>query len=227
MYNRNILINIIQTIEHIYIISGIRQEDLFTCLMLNIIMDEIISKIRLGKDFKIGDREIKYYVTLMMKNPNVWRHRKNPSDAHWNPQKGKYFVAYLEKRYLLNRKRSHNIRQSYSIENINKWVLQRKIQWNQHMSRMTGHKLIKNARDKSNNGTYCRSRLRKRSSDNCIQGRGHRSIIEGKRSLILKLPRPTGVKYLILTLINLNSSYLTKQYISDVHTSRTSFLGSI
>lgn len=67
---------------------------------------------------------------------------------------------------LLDRERSENIRQTCNIENINEWVLNRKMEWNEHINRMTNERVVKIARDKSPRGHRNQGRPRKRWSDN-------------------------------------------------------------
>ncbi|XP_057652719.1 uncharacterized protein LOC130891773 [Diorhabda carinulata] len=50
---------------------------------------------------------------------------------------------------LLDRERSDDIRQKCRVENINEWVLSRKREWDEHISRMSEERIVKIARDNS------------------------------------------------------------------------------
>ena len=68
---------------------------------------------------------------------------------------------------LLDRETSENIGRTCGIEEyINCWVLKRKKQWNEHISRMEEKRIVRIARDKSPTGRRSIGRLRKRSCDN-------------------------------------------------------------
>ena len=68
---------------------------------------------------------------------------------------------------LLDRETSENIRRTCGIEeDINCWVLKRKKQWNEHISRMKEERIVRIARDKSPTGRRSIGRPRKRWCDN-------------------------------------------------------------
>ena len=68
---------------------------------------------------------------------------------------------------LLDRETSENIRRTCEIEeDINCWVLKRKKQWNEHISRMEEKRIVRIARDKSPTGRRSIGRPRKRWCDN-------------------------------------------------------------
>lgn len=67
---------------------------------------------------------------------------------------------------LLDRERNENIRRSCQVDNINEWVVNRKIEWNEHIHRMDQDRIVKIARDKSPIGRRSTGRPRKRWSDN-------------------------------------------------------------
>ena len=75
-------------------------------------------------------------------------------------------VRKIAGRTLFDRKRSEEIRRMCKIDNINDWVLQRKRNWNEHISRMTDDRIVKTSRDKSPAGQRSTGRPRKRWSDN-------------------------------------------------------------
>ncbi|XP_043494653.1 uncharacterized protein LOC122519338 [Polistes fuscatus] len=66
---------------------------------------------------------------------------------------------------LWDRQRSEALRRTCQIDNINDWVLGRKIQWNDHITRMTGDRIVKIARDRSPLGKRSPGRPRKRWAD--------------------------------------------------------------
>jgi hypothetical protein len=51
-------------------------------------------------------------------------------------------------RTLLGRVRSEDIRCICKVEEINTWVKQRKSKWNDHINRITKHRIVRIARDK-------------------------------------------------------------------------------
>ena len=56
----------------------------------------------------------------------------------------------IAEKTLLDKETSENIRRTCGIEeDINCWVLKRKKQWNQHISRMEEERIVRIARDKS------------------------------------------------------------------------------
>ena len=75
-------------------------------------------------------------------------------------------VRKIAGRTLFDRKRSEEIRRMCKIDNINDWVLQRKKNWNEHISRMTDDRIVKTSRDKSPAGQRSTGRPRKPWSDN-------------------------------------------------------------
>ena len=67
---------------------------------------------------------------------------------------------------LLDRERNESIRRACKVENVNEWVLSRKEEWNEHISRMDNRRIVRVARDKSPLGRRSLGRPRKRWSDN-------------------------------------------------------------
>ncbi|XP_057671965.1 uncharacterized protein LOC130903732 [Diorhabda carinulata] len=67
---------------------------------------------------------------------------------------------------LLDRERSENIRRFCEIDDVNEWVLSRKKDWNEHISRMDNNRVVKTARDKFPLSRRSTDRFRKRRSDN-------------------------------------------------------------
>ncbi|XP_057666772.1 uncharacterized protein LOC130900278 [Diorhabda carinulata] len=67
----------------------------------------------------------------------------------------------IARKTLLDRERSENIRKC-KIYDVNEWVLSRKKEWNEHISRMDNNRLVKIARDKSPLGRRSTDRPRKR-----------------------------------------------------------------
>ena len=50
---------------------------------------------------------------------------------------------------LFDRERSENVRERCKVENINNWVLNRKVKWNDHINRMDNRRIVRITRDKS------------------------------------------------------------------------------
>ena len=69
-------------------------------------------------------------------------------------------------RTLFDRERSENVRERCKVENINSWVLNRKVQWNKHLNRMDDRRIVRITRDKSLLGRRNVGSPRKRWSDN-------------------------------------------------------------
>lgn len=67
---------------------------------------------------------------------------------------------------LLDRERSESIRRTCNVESVNEWTLNRKKEWNEHISRMDDRRMVRIARDKSPLGRRSPGRPRKRWSDN-------------------------------------------------------------
>ncbi|CAG9835898.1 unnamed protein product [Diabrotica balteata] len=67
---------------------------------------------------------------------------------------------------LRDRMRSEEIRRKCNIPEINKWTLNRKKEWNEHINRMEETRLVRIARDNSPKGRRSIGRPRKRWSDN-------------------------------------------------------------
>ena len=67
---------------------------------------------------------------------------------------------------LFDRERSENVRERCKVENINNWVLNRKVEWNEHINRMDDRRIVRITRDKSPLGRRNVGRPRKRWSDN-------------------------------------------------------------
>lgn len=74
-------------------------------------------------------------------------------------------VRRIAGRTLLDRERSEDIRRACHIENVNEWVLGRKTEWNDHITRMAEDRLVRVARDKSPSGRRSIGRPRKRWCD--------------------------------------------------------------
>lgn len=306
LYNRNIPINIVQTIENIYtdskvqpringklikaipVNSGIRQGDSLSPLLFNVVMDEVIKKVKLSRGYRLGDKEVKilcyaddavlfaeneddlqrllhtfnvtgkqYNMTISAKktkcittakeplrcklevdgqviqqelkfkylgiditsygniedevrqqvtkankvagclNDVIWRNKylrqdtkariykttirpimTYTSETRPDTSKTKQLLETTEMKILrrisgktlLDRERSENIRGQCNVDNINEWVLQRKKQWNEHISRMANNRLVRITRDKSPSGKRSVGRPRKRWSDNLDPG---------------------------------------------------------
>ncbi|XP_030767906.1 uncharacterized protein LOC115891558 [Sitophilus oryzae] len=66
---------------------------------------------------------------------------------------------------LLDRERRDNIRQTCKVDSINEWVLSRRREWNEHISRMDEGRIVRSAH-KSPLGRRSTGRPRKRWSDN-------------------------------------------------------------
>ncbi|XP_045473979.1 uncharacterized protein LOC123680232 [Harmonia axyridis] len=62
---------------------------------------------------------------------------------------------------LFDREKSENIRRTCGVENINEWVLGRKREWNDHISRMDEERMVRIARDRSPLGRRSLGRPRK------------------------------------------------------------------
>lgn len=67
---------------------------------------------------------------------------------------------------LFDRERSDNVRRTCGVDNISDWVLARKMEWNDHISRMDQRRIVRIARDESPIGRRSLGRPRKRWSDN-------------------------------------------------------------
>ncbi|XP_045463812.1 uncharacterized protein LOC123673370 [Harmonia axyridis] len=67
---------------------------------------------------------------------------------------------------LFDRERSDNVRRTCGVDNISNWVLARKMEWNDHISRMDQRRIVRIARDESPIGRRSLGRPRKRWSDN-------------------------------------------------------------
>ena len=50
---------------------------------------------------------------------------------------------------LFDRERSENVRETCKVENINSWVLNGKVGWNEHINRMDDRRIVRITRDKS------------------------------------------------------------------------------
>ncbi|XP_015182496.1 PREDICTED: uncharacterized protein LOC107069571 [Polistes dominula] len=61
-------------------------------------------------------------------------------------------VRRIAGKSLWYRVRSEDLRKACQIENINDWVLSRKVEWNDHITRMTDDRVVKISRDKSPSG---------------------------------------------------------------------------
>ncbi|XP_019755972.1 uncharacterized protein LOC109534668 [Dendroctonus ponderosae] len=71
---------------------------------------------------------------------------------------------------LLDREGSENVRIACNVKNINKWVANRKKEWNEHITRIDHRRLVRMARNKSPLGRRDVGRLRKRWSGSPTQG---------------------------------------------------------
>ncbi|XP_015187255.1 PREDICTED: uncharacterized protein LOC107072109 [Polistes dominula] len=74
-------------------------------------------------------------------------------------------VRRIAGKSLWDRVRSEGLRKECQIENINDRVLSRKVEWNDHITRMTDDRVVKKSRDKSPSGRRSLGRPRKRWSD--------------------------------------------------------------
>ena len=72
----------------------------------------------------------------------------------------------ITKKTLFDRERSENVRKRCKVKNINNWVLNRKVEWNEHINRMDVRRIVRIIRDKSPLGRRNVGRPRKRWSDN-------------------------------------------------------------
>lgn len=76
-------------------------------------------------------------------------------------------VRRMAGKTLLYRERDEDIRRACKIDNISEWILQRKREWNEHISRMTPDRLVRiTISYKSSMGRRNIGRPRKRWSDN-------------------------------------------------------------
>ncbi|XP_045466625.1 uncharacterized protein LOC123675320 [Harmonia axyridis] len=66
---------------------------------------------------------------------------------------------------LMNRNTSESIRDACGVDNVNYWVLKRRKEWDEHISRMDEGRVVKIARDRSPRGRRSLGRPRKRWSD--------------------------------------------------------------
>lgn len=79
---------------------------------------------------------------------------------HLKPNDCRKILRMISGRSLLNRKRSANIGSSCNVEDITECIIRRKQEWNDHISRMAGDRIVRLPREKSPNdknrvGKFC------------------------------------------------------------------------
>lgn len=78
-------------------------------------------------------------------------------------------MGIIAGRTLTDRERNENLRPTCWIDNINDWILDKKIEWNEYIDRMTEERFVRI--DKSLAGRRSFEKPRKRWSDNLSNGR--------------------------------------------------------
>ncbi|XP_056629880.1 uncharacterized protein LOC130440644 [Diorhabda sublineata] len=90
---------------------------------------------------------------------------------------------------LLDRERIDDIRQKCRVENINDWILSRKCEWNEHISRMSEERIVRIARENSLLGRRSMGRPRKRWNDKLTINLCNRHGAKNEQAICLKWSR--------------------------------------
>jgi hypothetical protein len=75
----------------------------------------------------------------------------------------------IDGKTLWDRARSTDIRRRCKVENIKNWLRNRRVEWNDHISRMTTNRVVKTARDGQPVGRRSVGRSRKRWNGNLLE----------------------------------------------------------